>query len=88
MSHLHKFGGPTLQDAAHYRHAVRLLDTDPQVRFVVVSAMGGVTAALQAAIDAATAGADWRPGWQTLCMRHVDAASELDPEDRLSLIHI
>ena len=87
MSPLHKFGGPTLQDAAHYRHAVRLLDTDPPVRFVVVSAMGGVTAALQAAIDAATAGADWRPGWQTLCMRHVDAASELDPEDRHGSAH-
>lgn len=80
--HLHKFGGSSLADAAHYQRVAALLDrldTDtPGLQFVVVSAMHGVTDTLIALADASIAGADWKPALVELRQRHLAAADGLD----------
>ncbi len=80
---LHKFGGSSVADAALMRHITRLeaLDADTPL-CVVVSAMRGVTDALTALAESAARGEDWQPGWQALCRQHLQAAAELDPENR------
>lgn len=80
--HLHKFGGSSLADAAHYQRVAALLDgldaAAPGLQFVVVSAMHGVTDTLIALADASIAGADWKPALIGLRQRHLDAADVLD----------
>ncbi len=81
--HLHKFGGSSLADAAHYQRVAALLDgldaSSPGLQFVVVSAMHGVTDSLIALADASLTGADWKPGLVELRQRHRAAADVLDP---------
>ncbi|RPE75751.1 bifunctional aspartate kinase/homoserine dehydrogenase I [Vulcaniibacterium tengchongense] len=79
---VHKFGGSSLADAALYRAAAALVAADAGPRIAVVSAMQGVTDALIALIAAARAGQDWRPGWEALRRRHLDAAQALDGDGR------
>lgn len=79
--HAHKFGGSSLADAALLRQAAQLLrdDTAPGGRVAVVSAMRGVTDALTALAQAATAG-DWEAPWQALREQHLAAARSLETE--------
>ena len=80
--HLHKFGGSSLADAAHYQRVVALLDRihadTPGLQFVVVSAMHGTTDALIALADASISGGDWKPALMELRQRHLAAAEALD----------
>ncbi len=76
--HVHKFGGSSLADAERIRALARLVGDDARLRPVVVSAMHGTTNALVALADAAQAGGDWKPGWETLRQRHLDTASAFE----------
>ena len=74
----HKFGGSSLADAARIRHvADLLLAADEPGQVTVVSAMQGVTDALIALADAATAARDWRPAHLALRQRHLETARAL-----------
>jgi len=74
----HKFGGSSLADAARIRHvADLLLAADEPRQVTVVSAMQGVTDALIALADAATAARDWRPALIALRQRHLETARAL-----------
>jgi aspartokinase/homoserine dehydrogenase 1 len=74
----HKFGGSSLADAACIRHVAALLQARSEAtQVVVVSAMQGVTDALIALTAAAAAKSPWRPQWEKLRDRHLDAAAEL-----------
>src|SRR5688500_7691464 len=74
----HKFGGSSVADASRYRHVAALLRARPETHQVtVVSAMQGVTDALIALTDATVAGAAWRPQWETLRERHLQAVQDL-----------
>ncbi|RNF81929.1 bifunctional aspartate kinase/homoserine dehydrogenase I [Montanilutibacter psychrotolerans] len=82
--HAHKFGGSSLASAAHYRSAAGLLDDGASSRWVVVSAMQGVTDALLRLVADARAGRDWQADWGALQQRHIEAAALLDSGDALS----
>jgi len=74
----HKFGGSSLADAARIRHvADLLLAAHEPGQVTVVSAMQGVTDALIALADAATAARDWRPAHLALRQRHLESARAL-----------
>ena len=74
----HKFGGSSLATAERIRHVAQLLDTRADsTQITVVSAMKGVTDALIALADTATANADWNAGLTALKNRHTDTAREL-----------
>ena len=74
----HKFGGSSLADAARIRHVATLVrERDEDDQIVVVSAMQGVTDSLIALTHAAAAKRAWRPQWEKLRERHVQAADEL-----------
>ncbi|MGY0558710.1 MULTISPECIES: bifunctional aspartate kinase/homoserine dehydrogenase I [unclassified Lysobacter] len=79
---LHKFGGSSLADAAHYRHVAQLLTQQhvamQGIQYVVVSAMHGVTDALIALGNTAVTGGDWRAALAALRERHLVAAAGLD----------
>jgi aspartokinase/homoserine dehydrogenase 1 len=80
----HKFGGSSLADASRIRHVAKLLRERPErTQIVVVSAMRGVTDALLALATAAGSRSDWRPQWQALRDRHLQAANGLldEPDD-------
>ena len=74
---VHKFGGSSLADAARIRGAAALVRDDPGARFVVVSAMQGVTDALVALAAGTARGGDWEPAWEELRARHFEAADAL-----------
>lgn len=76
--HVHKFGGSSLADAAHYCAVAGLIDNGAQSRVVVVSAMQGVTDTLLSLLAAAQSGEDWAPAWSALQQRHLDTADALD----------
>jgi len=78
--HVHKFGGSSLADAAHFRAVAGLIDDGALTRVVVVSAIQGVTDALLALLATAQSGQDWAPAWSTLRQRHLDAADALDDD--------
>jgi len=80
--HVHKFGGSSVANAERYRAIGSLIDDGPGARVIVVSAMQGVTDALIGLLAAARDGSDWKPGWSTLRMRHLDTAAKLDHDDR------
>ncbi len=87
----HKFGGSSVADADRYRHVADLLAADPLdhapgPRAVVVSAMQGVTDALTALADAASAGNDWQDALAALRDKHLAAAYRLDGADKHALI--
>jgi aspartokinase/homoserine dehydrogenase 1 len=74
----HKFGGSSVANAERYRHVAGLLRVRPeQQQVTVVSAMQGVTDALIALADTALSGQPWRPRWQALRDKHLDAVQEL-----------
>jgi aspartokinase/homoserine dehydrogenase 1 len=74
----HKFGGSSVADASRYRHVANLLRARPETcQITVVSAMQGVTDALIALGEAALAGQEWRPRWDALRERHLDAVQAL-----------
>jgi bifunctional aspartokinase / homoserine dehydrogenase 1 len=75
----HKFGGSSVADAERYRHVAALLQDSPAPRVAVVSAMQGVTDALIALANAASAGDDWQAAWSQLRNRHCAQAALLDP---------
>ena len=75
---VHKFGGSSLADAARIRHvAGLLLDAEEPRQVAVCSAMHGMTNALIAMADAAAAGNDWQPEWETQRQRHLETATAL-----------
>lgn len=76
---VHKFGGTSVADAERYRHvAALLLARDEQVQVTVVSAMKGVTDALIALCESASASRDdWREPWHALRARHRGAVVSL-----------
>ncbi|QOY63228.1 bifunctional aspartate kinase/homoserine dehydrogenase I [Lysobacter sp. H21R4] len=80
--HLHKFGGSSLADAAHYQRVAALLDemdaAATGLQFVVVSAMHGVTDTLVGLAEASMSATDWKPAFMALRQRHLDAADALD----------
>ena len=82
----HKFGGSSVADADRFRHVADLLETAPEPRAVVVSAMQGVTDALTALAQSAAAGHDWQDPWSTLRDKHLAAAYRLDGGDRHALV--
>ncbi|MES2669652.1 MAG: bifunctional aspartate kinase/homoserine dehydrogenase I [Pseudomonadota bacterium] len=82
----HKFGGSSVADADRYRHVADLLQTAPQPRAVVVSAMQGVTDALTALAQSAAAGHDWQHAWSTLRDKHLATADRLDAGDKHALV--
>ncbi|MBS0569718.1 MAG: bifunctional aspartate kinase/homoserine dehydrogenase I [Proteobacteria bacterium] len=74
----HKFGGSSLADAACIRHVATLMrERSERTQVVVVSAMRGVTDGLLALAAAAAARTEWRPQWQALRERHLQAADGL-----------
>lgn len=79
--HVHKFGGSSLADARCIGALRDLIPPDARLRPVVVSAMHGTTNALVALADAAVAGGDWKPGWDTLRRRHLDTAQAFEIGD-------
>ncbi len=81
----HKFGGSSVADADRYRHVADLLQTAPEPRAVVVSAMQGVTDALTELVQSAAAGHDWQDAWSTLRDKHLAAAHRLDSDDKHAL---
>ncbi len=83
--HVHKFGGSSLADAAHYRAVASLIADGARRRVVVVSAMQGVTDALLSLLGAARCGDDWMPAWTRLRQRHLDAAEALDGDGKHQL---
>ncbi len=82
----HKFGGSSVADADRYRHVADLLQTVPEPRAVVVSAMQGVTDALTALAQSAAAGHDWQDAWSTLRDKHLATAYRLDAGDKHALV--
>ncbi|QOW22564.1 bifunctional aspartate kinase/homoserine dehydrogenase I [Novilysobacter avium] len=82
--HVHKYGGSSLADAAHYQRVAALLDemdaSAPGLQFVVVSAMHGVTDTLIALAEASMSATDWKPAFMALRQRHLDAADVLDAD--------
>ena len=82
----HKFGGSSVADADRYRHVADLLQTAPEPRAVVVSAMQGVTDALTALAQSAAAGHDWQDAWSTLRDKHLATAHRLDASDKHALV--
>ena len=81
----HKFGGSSVADADRYLHVADLLQTAPEPRAVVVSAMQGVTDALTTLAESAAAGHDWQDEWSTLRDKHLAAAHRLDSGDKHAL---
>jgi aspartokinase/homoserine dehydrogenase 1 len=74
----HKFGGSSVADAARYRHVAGLLAARPESHQVtVVSAMQGVTDSLIALTDEALAGRPWKPRWDVLREKHLEAVQDL-----------
>ena len=75
----HKFGGSSLANAGRIAAVGRLLAARPGDRHVVVvSAMQGVTDALTALVQSASAGAPaWRDQLAALRQRHLDTARDL-----------
>ena len=81
----HKFGGSSVADADRYRHVADLLQTAPEPRAVVVSAMQGVTDTLTELAQSAATGHDWQDAWSTLRDKHLAAAHRLDADDKHAL---
>src|SRR5690606_13423944 len=75
--HVHKFGGTSLADATRIRALAGLLDDGAGARLVVVSAMQGTTNALVGLAATARGGGNWRPAWEALRQRHLQAADAL-----------
>ena len=82
----HKFGGSSVADADRYRHVADLLQTAPEPRAVVVSAMQGVTDALTELVQSAAAGHDWQDAWSTLRDKHLATAYRLDGGDKHAVV--
>ena len=80
---VHKFGGTSVADAERYRHVARLLlARDEEEQITVVSAMKGVTDALIALCEQASASrTEWRDPWHELRARHRGAVVSLLGED-------
>lgn len=80
---VHKFGGTSLSDAAHFRRVAQIIAARPEARrFVVVSAMSGVTNALLHAVELAGArDAEYRSMLEQLRRRHADTIGELVPAE-------
>lgn len=83
--HVHKFGGSSLADVAHFRAVAALIVDGARRRVVVVSAMQGVTDALLSLLAAAQCSYDWTPAWSRLRQRHLDAADALDGDGKCQL---
>jgi aspartokinase/homoserine dehydrogenase 1 len=83
--HVHKFGGSSVADAARMRAIDALIDDGSRSRWVIVSAMQGTTNALLDLIATARSRADWQSAWDAMRARHLQAANELDPDDRFAL---
>ncbi|MFK7742073.1 MAG: bifunctional aspartate kinase/homoserine dehydrogenase I [Planctomycetota bacterium] len=73
----HKFGGSSLASAERMNRVVGILRSRPESKVVVVSAMGGVTDALIAAIETASRNECWQEQVVALERKHQLAASEL-----------
>ncbi len=80
---VHKFGGTSVADAERFRHVAQLLlARDEERQVTVVSAMKGVTDALIALCEMASAHrGDWRDAWHELRARHRGAVVSLLGED-------
>ncbi|MCP3679628.1 MAG: bifunctional aspartate kinase/homoserine dehydrogenase I [Gammaproteobacteria bacterium] len=72
---VHKFGGSSLADSERFLNARALLPTTPHV--VVVSAVGGVTQALQQLLDCARAGGDYIAPLQAVISQHQQLITQL-----------
>jgi bifunctional aspartokinase / homoserine dehydrogenase 1 len=78
----HKFGGTSVANAERYLHVAGLLRARPETAQVtVVSAMHGVTDALIALADSALGGQPWRPRWEALREKHLEAVQALGSFD-------
>lgn len=92
---VHKFGGTSLADAAAFRNVASILraeakEVSTHKLFVVVSAVGGVTDALEALVSAArdrSSGAHYLEGLDALREQHERLADELlQPGARASFL--
>ncbi len=81
--HVYKFGGTSVATAERIRRVVSLVRAEPDVRrVVVVSALGGVTDELLAAVEAAMARTGQHKAiLEALWQRHVAATEELAAEE-------
>lgn len=76
-----KFGGSSLATAENILKVKQIVESDAACKFVVVSAMGGVTDDLIKVTDLATEGHDdFHDLTQQIANRHVDAVSMLVPD--------
>jgi len=85
VCHVHKFGGSSLADGTRILALPDLLGDNAGIRLVVVSAMQGTTNALVAMAAAAAGRQDWSPAFDALRQRHLQAAAEIDNDDRHGL---
>lgn len=87
--HVYKFGGSSVATPERIRRVVSLVRAEPEARrVVVVSALGGVTDGLLAAIEAATARSGTHGGLiEALWERHAAAVEALAPvKERAALL--
>ncbi len=84
---IHKFGGSSLADAAGFKRVAAILGAAAGPIAVVVSAMGGVTDALAAAVGAAAGrNPSYRETLASLQTKHVATAQELLAPDGAALL--
>ncbi|MEM6793566.1 MAG: aspartate kinase, partial [Acidobacteriota bacterium] len=78
-----KFGGSSVATPETIRRVVAILREAQQrgPTVAVVSALGGATDALLEAARSAERGGEWRPIHRRLRQRHLEAASDLAPDD-------